>query len=544
MSWLVNGLGNIASTVFGVMMKIIGFGINLVAAGIFKLVNSLLTNTIFKPFTLSGNIVGHFSIVGYALDRVWIYMAAISVGVALVMLVFSVFSRHILTGLGGKQSWAEIGEGLAVWMVVLVAGWGMLGLLLNISNVATLALVTDIQKLMPLLQHKGPTAVSTTVTAAAVITDLLEPLVIIFMAILLVWAVGVWLMRQVDLVLYAGILPLMAAIGIGGNKNPFKWAWTETMGAVFNQLAMAFIMWIGYLFLSEANKAYGSHIWAQFVEMFLAITTFTMMARAPKILANITGHQSAGAGHVLAGMALGYMGGRGLEAVAKSTPLGQAAGQMMEGRAARSKAKVAEWGGHATVGEKLGQTGVGQRVKNWASTTASAAQDAWAGSAAGAAVKSASEKYPVIPNTAAIIGKGARAAGRVATTPASMAYQPLATLGRAAAAGRANSAPEGPMGTMDQSASATMFMAEHGVHAAALRYAPGETGQVTDQSLKDLGNLTNANIYPPDPAKGSGYQIQFAEGAWQSTLYNKTLNSPLQQVPTTVQKPKVERVYT
>ena len=546
MNWMLNGLLGATSLVISVIFKIIGSFMDIIAKGLLKLASDILGATIFRPFTL---FTGSHTLttVGTVTNEVWATLATISAGVALVMVLMGVFSRHMLTGLNGQQSWTEIGEGLTVWMAVLAGGWGFLNLLLGISNAATHALVGSINTIVPLITQLHGTTSMTGVGAgvATVFTRLLWPLSAILMAALLIWAVGVWLMRQVDLVLYAGLLPLMAAIGIGGNKTPFKWAWSETLGAVFNQLAMAFIMWIGFLFLSQESH---STLVGQFVEILLAITTFMLVARAPQILGHITGHQSAGGSHLIAGMATGYLAGKGLQAAAKATPMGQAVGKAMEGQTARSAAKVTSWAGRASVGERLGNTKMGQRVKDWAHTTAESAKGAVANSAVGQQAAAFAEAHPTIAggvkglgHVGGQIAKGATAPVR---TAASMLYQPMTTLGRMSSRGQADSSMQGPAGTMAVAAEATMFMAEHGVHAAAQRYFAGDNGAVTQESITQLGQMTNARISTPDPAQGRpDYGVEFAQGAWQGQLYQNTIKSPLQQIPTTAQKPKNQRVY-
>lgn len=228
--------------------------------------------------------------------------------------------------------------------------------------------------------------------------------------------------------------------------------------------------------------------------------------------------------------------------------MGQAVGRAMEGQQARAAAKVTSWAGRSTVGEKIGNTGVGQRVKNWAHTTTESAREAVANSAVGQKVAAFADANPGVANAAKsmghVVGQGVKGAVRPVQTAASMVYQPMTTLGRAASQGRADSSMQGPAGTMNTAAEATMFMAEHGVHATAQRYFAGDNGAVTQDSLAQLGQMTNAHIVAPNPAQGrTDYGVEFAQGSWQGQLYRDTMKSPLQQIPTTVQKPKDQRVY-
>lgn len=550
MKWMLNGLMGAISTLVALFFRAVGAIMDYFARGIFKFVLKILGATIFRPFTLV-NANHTLSPVGTVANEVWATMALISAGVALVMILMGVVSRHILTGLNGQQSWTEIGEGLAVWMAVLVGGWGFLNVLLGISNAATGALSSTIQNIIPIItQYNGSVAgTGSSLGLATVVTALIWPLSAILMVALLIWAVGVWLMRQVDLVLYAGLLPLMAAIGIGGNKTPFKWAWSETMGAVFNQMAMAFIMWIGFLFLKNQPK---NTVLEQFIDILLAISTFTLMARSGQILGNITGHRSAGSGHLIAGMATGYLAGKGLQTAVKATPMGQAVGKAMEGQTARSAAKVTSWAGRSSVGEKLGNTGVGQRVKNWAHTTAESARASIGNSAVGQKVKDFADAHETIAGgvkkAGQMVGQGVKGATAPVRTAASMMYQPMTTLGRMASRGQADSGRvdkglEGPAGTMNRSAEATMYMAQNGVHKAAGQFFPADNGTANDASYEKLGQLTNS-IITRDPIKGgTNHTVNFAQGSWQGQLYKDTMQSPLQQMPVTAQKPKDQRVY-
>lgn len=563
MSWLINGLGNIAGSVFSVFLKIIGYGVDLVLRAVVNhVVLPLLNHTVFAPFTLSPGTA-----VGSAALTVWETAGAVSAAVALLMVMMGVFSRLALSW-SGQKSWAEIGEGIAVWMAVIVAGWGFLNLLLGISNDATQALVHSMHQVVTISLGQD-TAVGLTGAVASVFTYFLWPVSGMVIAALLIWVVGVWLMRQVDLVLYAGLLPLMAALGIGGNKTPFKWAWSEAMGAVFNQLAMAVVLWIGFLFLKGASPH--PTILQEFKDLLLAGTTFTLAARAPQLLANLTGHQSAGAGHLLAGMALGYLGGRGLETAVKGTPLGQGIGKAMQGREAHASAQVTSWAGRKSLGERFKESSMGQAV----SGRLAAAGSAISQSGVGRAVSRVAGEGTPLGNVASVMGRGAKAAAKPLQTAASFAYQPMTTLGRMAAGGVADSSPEGPAGTFAQSQAATVMAAEHGFgHAAHELFGrneptptPGTEMYAQARQVGKLGDLMNANVtqgftrndtgeavWQPvstvakaetdptvlrgltpmaDAAGQSQYRAQFASGSWQGALYDKTQNSVLKNIPVT-----------
>lgn len=556
MSWLLNDLGRLAGLAAQEFIKIIGFVLTIILRALVNdLVLPLLNHTVFAPFSLHGTTA-----VATAFNVVWATAAAVSAGIALAMLSTGVFSRLALTWAGSK-SWAEIGEGLAVWMAVLVGGRLFLGLLLSISNDATQALVQIMHTVATIALTHHVAAVGLTSAAAVVFTYFLWPLSGLALAALLVWCVGVWLMRQVDLVLFGGLLPVTAALGVGGNKAPFKWAWSEAMGAVFNQLAMAVVLWIGFLFLQGPAQ---SSILGQFKDILLAATAFTLAARAPQLLANLTGHRSAGASHLLAGVALGYLGGRGLETMARATPLGQAMSMAAQGAQERAKAQVTSWAGRPSLGERLQNTPVGQALSEKMGALGESLGQTRIGEKAHAFGQSSFGQ---------MLGRGAQAAARPVQTAASFAYQPMATLGRSAARGVADSNPNGPAGTFAQSRDATIIAGEAGIGTAAGRLfgggLPPEKGMeiyAHAQQADQLGHLMNAEVYQGfmdrsgqtiwksarDVAAAAGnpqglqgltpmqgtdgqavYQAQFASGSWQGALYQKTQTSVLKNIPMT-----------
>lgn len=567
MHWLLSGLLGSIGTVVTLVLGVIGALFDeVLKMMLLYVVEPVLRYTIFNPFTFVAH--GHLTTIGTVVQQVWATAAVASAGVALFMVLMGVFSRLAMTGWGSQQSWAEMGEGLAVWMMVLVAGWFFLNLLLGISNDGTHALMGSIQHITKVVFTPGLSGSTRGMTAVAGIgslgtaffTSLFWPISGLLILGLLIWAVGIWLMRQVDLVLYAGILPFTAALGINGNKAPFKWAWSEAMGAVFNQLAMAFIFWVGFLFLSAKPPAGMPTIIAAFYHMLLAVTTFTLAARAPQLLGNLTGHQSAGAGHLLTGMALGYIGGKGLSTAAGLTPAGQALKMAAAGRESHAKAQATSWAGRPTLTDRIKNSSLGQRV----GAAAAAAGDSIRGSSVGQAVSRAAENHPtaarVASGVASIAGRGAAAVGRPLARGANMAFSPMASLGAMAATGIADSSVEGPAGTFAQSQAATVFMAEHGVEAAAAKYFGGESGMATMEGMQQLGNLVNGSISQvyqndktgetksvpigsavpqgysamQDPKTGgSQYQVNFHSGSWQGPLYQKTQTSVLKNIPVT-----------
>jgi len=597
MGWVISGLGDAINAIIKLILDIFGVFADLFVRVIAnQIIFPLLRATIFSPFTLSQHaVVGRVALI------VWETAGALSAAVALTILVFAVLSRLLLTGWTQPASWEAIGEGLAVWMAVLMGGWTFLNLLLGISNVGTQALLGNMKFITDLVLAKAPSVAGLVGLSSALFMDLLWPLSGLLLLALIVWCVGVWLMRQVDLVVYAGFLPLLAALGVGGNSTAFKWAWSEAMGAVFNQLAMAVILWVGFLFLGQsagittataAHVALGAHVHLlqaaiikhpakttthvtvlqELLDIALAATTFTMAARAPQLLGNITGHHSAGSGHVMAGMALGYLGGRGMEKAFSASPLGVAASKMQEGNKARSEAQVSHWAGRSTLGERLGQSSVGQKVGAWASHTGEAMGERLSQSSVGQAAQAMADHLPepvkdVAKNATQIAGQAVRGVTQPLRTAASMAYQPMTTLGRMTARNQADVSPAGPSGVLQDSQNATVMMAQQGPEAAASRRFGDGTGPAGLEAISQLGDLTGSHIYKgytdpttgeshwasvkevthnpavaeqvkgltpmTDPQTGEGvYRVEFGPSSHNRALYDRTKSSPiLQNIP-------------
>lgn len=523
MTWILQALGNAPGLVVALLVYL---AMQLFYAVLDALVNHLvlplLKGTVFAPFSFNGH-----TWVAQTAIHVWETGGLVSAGIALVLFVFGALTR--MANIGGQRSWAEMAEGITVWVAVMVGGWTFLNLLLGISNAATQSLLAAIQQSITstlVIHHNAGLTLAVGVVPLLVyaIGQILE----LVLVALLIWVVGVWLMRQVDLVLYAGILPVTAALGVAGNKTAFKWAWAEAMGAVFNQLAMAVILWIGSLFLTNLHGI-PPNGWsqgtAQLMGVLLAATTFTLAARAPRILANITGHQSAGASHVMAQTALGYLGAKGLSNAWSASRAGQAARLRQEGKESTARHQVLEAAGRQTVGERFSQSAAGQ----WLNQQRTRVSDAIHQSSVGQAAAGFAAQHPRGADFARGLGALAQGAAKPLRTAASAAYQPITTMGRAAAAGYADSSPYGPAGELDQSREATVFMAQHGVQAAADRFFGDDPRLNAEERVQALGHLTASHI-APHPETG-GHTVEFARGSWQQAVYDKTRTSTLRNIP-------------
>lgn len=580
MSWVINSLGNLIWPIIQVGLHVFAFFSDALVGGIVYLVLKLLDGTVFAPFTFASNHT-----VGDVANIVWATFQIVSAGIALVQLTWGIATRLALRSVGGRQSWAELGEGLAVWAAVMIGGWAFLNLLIGVSNMGTHALIGSMQQAVNTalgpIHGKVATAAGLAGYAAAVLTYLLWPLSGIVLAGLLVWVVGVWLMRQVDLVLYAGLLPVTAALGISGNKAPFKWAWSEAMGAVFSQLAMAVILWIGFLFLSTMPPH--GNLLTEFKNLMLAASVFTLAAQSPKLLAQITGHQYASSGHLLASMAGGYLAGRGVEAAVRRSRLGQAMRAIQEGGEARSAKEVAAWGGLASVGQGWGGAAA-RTLSGWTQRLGGAAKAGIRGAvgampgggkllaaadraqsavtAAGSAVAGAVAKpvtaardkaaqfaadHPWAQDVGAAAGRVGRSASNAVRTAGSLLYQPRSTLGRLVAEGTADSHPEGSMGVFERQQAAAVHAAQFGIEDTLARFGSPEWNTADAANRADamdrVGRLLSARI-TEDPATGKP-TIEWHRGAWQKQVYDAVKNGMTREFnPTPVTTvPREDRHY-
>lgn len=577
MDWLVTQLGNIAATVFTTVMMVFGYFADAFVKFFFQtLVKPLLDNTVFAPFQITNTA----HTVGSALILAWETLGAISVAVALVLLLYAAFSRMFFA-IGGAASWGEVSSGVLMWLVVLIGGWIFLNLLVQISNAGTQALAQGIQQEVDTYFsfHALQPVASGASTAVVLFTYFFFPVVMLIMGALALWACGVWLMRQLDLVIYGGLLPIAAALGINGNKAPFKQIWSELMGAIFNQLAMAFIFFIAFHFLGSAPSAAqnpGQLVAAQLVHLALTITAITLAARAPQILGNLTGHHSAGSSHMLAGMALGYIGAKGLAGAAKMTKAGQTIGAKVESKQAQARMGALNDANRPSALERVTQSGPGQRIGEKLSSLGNKFRNSATGQAISQAAAETAQAHPTFTKAARAAGQAAKGVSKPLRKAAAAALQPRKTMGQMTAAAVATSMmgagvgsaqPEhAPHSTMAQAQSSINIMGQQGIAAAA-----GDLGgagpdgypmnEVPTDNFVALGQRVNANISQQmiNPATGQAefvpmvqqqemvrngwkavtnaqghniYQAQFAKGSWEDTMYQKLTKSQLKNIPT------------
>ncbi len=548
MPWPLSLLTHAASWIALLFTKVIG---HTLLAGLRALLQHvvipLLQATLFHPFTLTGS-----GFVATVMGEVWQFMVLASGGVALLALLWGIFRRVSGAAMGSRLAWSEIAEGFGMYALVLVGGYAFLAALLSMANTVTVSLLGATQGYLSALASPTFGTAATTLDGA-ILVYLFYPIVGFMLAAVLLWAVIQWLMRQVDLVFYGGLLPVTAALSMSGNKSAFTWAWQETMGALFSQLSMAVAWWVAWVFLSAgagtsstvAVSVPGSlsarllalraanggtlpvpHVVTFFGSSFsllhlgVGIVAFTLVGRAPQMLQNVTGHQHAGVAGLAMGMAAGGLLARTGRSLAGATPAGAAITQAVRARQAGAEATAARWGAGKTAGQSLrgagswlarraGETNTGQAIKQAGAAAFSRGQ---------AAVSRAVNSLPTGPaqnvhgagrlmaSSARGVGSAATWAtrsrgGRAARSVASLAYQPRRTLGAM-------------LNTSYSTAAAARYVTQ-GAEASSVTGTLGaeEARRQTGLDVTAYQKVT-ATTATDDP-------VAFPKGAWQQRVFEQ-----------------------
>ncbi len=453
--WIAGAGVSIAGDVAGFILDIIGWILLhlLVHPLMSYVIAPLLENTVFHPTTLTGS-----GTVAKMAGSFWRLSAGISVGLALFGGSWGVFTMMIgAVGERARDSRSYI-EAVVVYLFVLMGGFLFMSTLLSIANVVTKELI---QTSFAISAFTSNTVVGAGSGVAAGIASLLYPASLLVVAGFVVWSIAVWIMREVDVIFYVGLLPITAALMFVGNRQAFEWNWNEAVGAVLSQMAMAVMWWIAFSLMGGSfvpaaptrNAAFGTEM----LNVLLGIGALTLVTRAPSMLQNVTGHRTAGVAGMAMGVAAGALMSRGARTAMSMTPAGQATEMMVKGQQAKAKETVASWGSkeHRTVGERVAGSHTGKAVAGLAGKVGSAVGSTApvrAGKAvlAGAKAKAgqigawaSSEESGVLGDAVALAGGAAGGAARVAgaaldtgvraaRTAGSLAYQPRATIGRMA----------------------------------------------------------------------------------------------------------------
>lgn len=510
MSWLWADIGREAAGVVTALFSVIGYLITqgLVTPLLQDVVRPLLGATLFHPFSLTGP-----GVVAVAARTVWATLAGVSGAIALVALLWGVFLRTGFAAVGGSRRWGEIGEGAGIYALTLVGGYSFLGLLLTAADTVTRALYASTEAMAHVMTNPATGLVT---GAMAFIVSFFIPTALLVLAGVFLWVIATWLMRQVDLIVFLGLLPVTAALALSGNKRPFEWNWQEAEGAVLNQLAMAVAWWIAWVVLTGNGSqptlvtavTRGTNLGLWFLHVLLGIAAFGMVARTPAMLQQLTGHAHAGALGVMAGVAGGALIAKGLATSLKLSPGGQALRALREGREARAAETVAGWAAGPSVGERVAQRGVGQRLGQLRAASLSrlaAAGERLDAFAARHGMATPSGLGPVgaarlatARTAASPVGRAAGSALHTARTAASLASQPRVTLGRMAAGAEADqvraAGVAGDRGTLHHLAPAAVKDAGQPARPGPDRRTPeGRVYQAMRSSLERRG----PPVFPP-----------------------------------------------
>ncbi len=546
MPWPLSMLTNAASWIAMLFTKVIGHTLLAGLAALLRyVVIPLLQATLFKPFSLTGS-----GFVATVMGEVWHFMVLVSGGVALLSLLWGIFRRVSGASMGSRLAWSEVAEGLGMYALVLVGGYAFLASLLAVANTVTVSLLGATQGYLSALTHPTFGTAATTL-ASAILVYLFYPLAGFALAAVLLWAVVQWLMRQVDLIFYGGLLPITAALSLSGNKTAFTWAWQETMGALFTQLSMAVAWWVAWLVLSAGAGASSTlatppthapaiqlmayragmgggpamptpHAVTFFggsfslLHLLVGIVAFTLVGRAPQMLQNVTGHQHAGVAGLAMGVAAGGMLSRAGRSMLGATPAGAAITQAVRARQAGAEATATRWGAGATVGQGLRAAGSwmantkpGQAVKSAGAAAFSRGQ---------AAVSRAVNSMPTglaqnVHGAGRLVARSARGVGsaaswatrsrggRAARSVASLAYQPRRTLGAM-------------LNTSYSTAAAARYVTQ-GAEASSVTGTLGadEARRQTGLDVTAYQKVT-ATTATDDP-------VAFAKDAWQQRVFEQ-----------------------
>jgi hypothetical protein len=533
LNWLwqaiVSGVGDVGAA----FLSVVGWILVKMAHWILKdVVEPLLGATVFQPESLTcsgGEIPIHMAqitaakcgLVAYAAGKLWLLSLGASGAVALVALAWGALSLTF-EGVYGARDRRALAEGAAMYVLVLVGGYVFLSTLLGVTNQVTAQLVSAANQIANVLPDS--TGVSASLSIMAAMTLLFQGVAGLFVVGLLVWVVAVWVMRQVDLIFYTGLLPVTAAIAMSGNKSAFQWNWSEAVGALFSQLAMA-VAWVtAWLVVKGAWSLPGGA--NQFVHMLVAAGAFTLVGRAPSMIQGFLGHQHAGVSGIMLGAAGGALISRGMQTAVRMSPTGAAIHQAVEARKRLAEAKAMmgatnpDGTPRATLGERLMSTQTGQRIRAGVNARIGQAR-AMATSAGSAAREFLTKERPgKLGGVATGLGRftygvgrlGATGASRALTaavgatrpfrTAASMMYQPNLTIGRSLAQSYAE---QGWAEERVLSNRAAAEMAVLGPEAVMRRH---HLGNMRDfEAVLGVKGATNPPAFNPGAPQKSAFQV-------------------------------------
>ncbi|MCL8208612.1 MAG: hypothetical protein K6V97_11155 [Actinomycetia bacterium] len=517
LDWLWQAIADAAGAVAGAVLVVLGSFADFVVQGLLAhVVLPLVQSTLFAPVSLAHGAGA--GVVGQAAWAVWQTAAAASPAVALVSLAWGGWLTSGFVAVGREKP--ALAEGLAVWALTLVGGYAFLQALLAAANTITQTLMAASRSLLAnALTASAHPAVDLANGVGLVLTFLFQPLAGLILSGLLLWVVVQWVMRQVEIVVFVGILPVTAALALSGNRRAWQWAWAEAQGAVFTQLAMAVLWWIAWLLLGGQLPSLATGFGPDLGRLLLAAGALWMVTQAPQMVRAITGHQHAGLGGLMLGMAAGALLARNTRNAFHMSPMGAALHGVVQGRLAAAEQKALEGAQGPSLGERLAGTTVGQAVAPRWQQLHTAAQELSARAVAltDGLIQQMEQSPEAVTRAAGLALRGAFVVGQHAApyaasavhglrTAASAVYQPRVTAGRAL---------ERAYGQQAEAAETTRAGR---VAAATAAVGPAATQAQFRLPLREYERLMGARGATDPPG--------FNPGAWQQGTYQRVRGAP------------------
>lgn len=370
---------------FGVsfLLKPILLLIHYLVMAMFTVINKLVKMTVFHPIELfstktvyssgckimSGYAINtcirsahaaqvvNSGVVGQTVHNLWPIMSHIGMGMALFMLLVAAFKIHFTPLSGGNvlDGWKEAGGGIAIFTATLISSGYIVNAMLTLNDrfVSMLSTMTS----SSIGQGPPESFLSGVATGGTLAIGLafFGQIVALIAALVLIWALATWFIRQYELIFFTLMLPLTAAAAVGGWKHAWQWNIREISGAIFIQAGQAFA-W--FLALYIMNNAYGS-MWTNLDAFFLSIMGFFFIARVPSYVQALIGQQHSGGMSIAGGMFAGMVGARLAEGAFGMTRGGAAIEEWGSSKINQQRAGLFRSGDAKTLTEK-GIPGISQ----------------------------------------------------------------------------------------------------------------------------------------------------------------------------------------
>jgi hypothetical protein len=267
--------------------------------------------------------------------------------------------RYHLSGIGVQDDVRQLLGRLVNAVLLILFGYLMVQALLMVNNsivesvgafinqnllsaVTGRTLIASVSsaKTTPMAFSVGSTISTTVVTfIESFVLDFFVEIVVLLMAIFIIWAILVWLGRQIELIFWMALWSPTAALSLADPRQKyFEYVKNQLVGVIFTQALMALGIYLVLVIHSTLNvSALGAQGMSAFVAGLvnwgLVAAGFWLVTRIPRFWQEVQGHSSSG-GHEMAAIAGGYMLGRMGSAVMGMTKGGQKLGGWMDHRKA------------------------------------------------------------------------------------------------------------------------------------------------------------------------------------------------------------------